>query len=70
MNTTPNIEYEEMTREERPGDFEGKTVFRLQIIGVNCLIFSFTDGSTITLDTEHFGMGLYGIVVDRHDETP
>jgi hypothetical protein len=40
----------------------GKTVKGLEQPSCNCLVLHFTDGTKVTLETEHVGHGICGIV--------
>ena len=62
--TEPKKNSLDTTREVERGDFEGKTIQSLEILGLNCLRFTFSDETEVILDIEHFGMGVYGIVVE------
>ena len=44
-------------------DFEGKTIRRVDCGCVNVMVFHFTDGTCIIIETERFEGGIYGIVV-------
>lgn len=39
----------------------GKTISKVDTSAVNCVYLAFTDGTSIVLDTEAEGYGLYGI---------
>lgn len=43
--------------------FVGKTVKSIDTSSANCWIFHFTDGTSVLVDTEAKGHGLYGPVV-------
>lgn len=45
-----------------PKDFEGKTIRKLVAEAVNVIEFYFTDGTSISIETEGFGGGLVGMV--------
>jgi hypothetical protein len=42
--------------------FEGKTIERLHAPAVNAATFFFTDGSSVSIETDAFGNGLVGMV--------
>ncbi len=52
--------------------FVGKTISKLDIRAVNCVVFYFTDGTTAELEVEAVlpSMGLYGIVSAATAPTP
>lgn len=43
-------------------DLNGKTITHVDASSVNCWVIHFTDGSKLTLEAEHLGSGLYGII--------
>lgn len=47
---------------QKTADLHGKTISKINAGSVNCWIIHFTDGTKVTLETEHVGYGLYGII--------
>jgi len=47
-------------REEINSLFSGKTVDKVEILGLNSWSFHFTDGSQVTIDTFAMGHGFHG----------
>lgn len=39
----------------------GKTIKHINFTAVNYMVIFFTDGSSLELETEHVGHGIYGI---------
>lgn len=44
----------------KKSSFEGKTIKEIDTRCVNVIVFHFTDGTKIGLETEHAGHGIYG----------
>ena len=46
--------------------FKGKTVKSIDAFAINSVTFFFTDGTSVDLDTENVGYGIYGVVVGTY----
>lgn len=58
-----------MTELENLQKYIGKTIKTIDDSAVNCITFTFTDGTSFMLETEYFGIGLYGIGKYEKKET-
>lgn len=58
-----------MSQGKRDAKFlEGKTILRVDTKSVNVWFFFFTDGTSIAIDTEAKGHGIYGPVFANTEE--
>lgn len=51
-------------------EFVGKTIKEVVANSANMWTFKFTDGTFVSIETEYFGHGIYGIVPDLKTELP
>lgn len=47
--------------------FEGKTIKKVNELGVNCIRFEFTDNTYTELEVEYFG-GIYGMIENYQED--
>jgi len=57
---TKQLPTESGRKKEINKKFVGKTISRIEIPGLNCWIFHFTDGTSVTIDTYAMGHGIHG----------
>lgn len=52
-----------MSRKPKNKDFEGKKIIKVDVSAINSWTFCFDDGTSILIEVEAIGHGLYGMLV-------